>query len=993
MADIGATYDPGEEPRTTFDYFMQNLGASSIPMLGVVGKTSRMAIPLFTEASASAGGAVGGKAMQQTEWGQQNPELARAAGELTGGLMGASPGAVGRVVKSYATQGPPLIRAAKAPMRGAWARKRAARSIGEQAEDPEGALRSLQRSRGVDEEAGLTAAQKTDDPGIAAMRRQVEADLGDEARFGRYQQSRATQGLKSSAVPSEESGEDVQQFLEETLRRRGEEAQRAVQRAARTDDPATYNAMARQKIEQAYEAARKEESRIWGDLPEGKAVKPTNTIRTYKEEVQNITEGGDLNEVDKFAQRKLGKLHKATKPAKSFEVGNEETIDPESLAFSHEIDEGFDYVAKRGEEAAKDPIITTSAGEIINGNARAANALEKGEDVTAIQVDIAPDEAEELDSISAAINVLKGNYERAARDIFEGHGQVREFEDIANILRERGEISEEAASYLKSFKLDDLKAPSESTLAGGELIGAKKKSATPKALHQFYSQLGRRVRKLSEEGGNSNKIRILNRLRSSILDDLEMSDVGDEYRKAIEFSKRLNEKFTSGSLGKVLGFQRGQATPETMTLDDLIGAGKQQARERLRQVLDATPQAEEDIKDFIRSRFAMQSIDEKTGRINSRSGQKFLKQNRNLLDAFPDLKKELGNAVQKQKRVDQLVGVSDVSEMSPLAKQKAAASLYLGKEDPNDALKSVISSGKKHGRTTQYFKELKQQVGKDPTGKAQKGLKNAVVSELLEHSRRAGKEAEDPVTAEQFISGRIFLKRLGDLERPLTESGLMTKEQVDRLKRIGQAFRKLETEQQAGKAGMITTDAPGRLLDTISQIVGAQIGGKLGATSTGGSLQFAEIASSRMKQLMRSITADEARNLLIKATRDDQLMQDLLKDWQKLSAEQQQKLATRVWNKTKSLGSRVKRRTEQASAPAGAVSPPLVSAGREAQGDVDKQRLKRRLQNMRATQPNRSAAGNVRQSIEDLEKMYQRVDSMSEEELDELINRYGAGKR
>jgi hypothetical protein len=843
MADIGATYEPGEEPRTTFDYFMQNLGASSIPMLGVVGKTGRMAIPLFTEASASAGGAVGGKAMQQTEWGQQNPELARAAGELTGGLMGASPGAVGRVVKSYATQGPPLIRAAKAPMRGAWARKRAARSVGEQAEDPEGALRSLQRSRGVDEEAGLTAAQKTDDPGIAAMRRQVEADLSDEARFGRYQQSRATQGLKSSAVPSEESGEDVQQFLEETLRRRGEEAQRAVQRAARTDEPKTYNALARQKIEQAYEQARKQENRIWGQLPEGGAVRPSSTVEVYQEELRNITEGGDIKEIDQFARQKLGRLNK------------------------------------------------------------------------------------------------KGR------------------------------------------------------LVGGELVGPRKQSASPKALHQFYSKLGRRVRELSEQGGQSNKIRILNRLRQAVLEDLDASEAGEQYRKAIEFSKRLNEKFTSGSLGKVLGFQRGQATPETMTLDDLIGAGGQQARERLRQVLDATPQAEEDIKDFIRSRFAMQSINEKTGRINSRSGQKFLKQNRNLLDAFPDLKKELGNAVQKQKRVDQLVGVGDVSEMSPLSKQNAAASLYLGKEDPHDALRSVITSGKKHGRTTQYFKELKQQVGKDPTGKAQKGLKNAVVSELLEYSRRVGKEAEDPVTAEQFISGRTFLKRLGDLERPLTESGLMTKEQVDRLKRIGQAFRKLETEQQAGKAGMITTDAPGRLLDTISQFAGAQIGGELGASSTGGSLQFAQMASSRMKQLMRSITADEARNLLIKSTRDDQLMQDLLKDWQKLSAEQQKKLATRVWNKTKNLGSRVKRRTEQASAPAGAVSPPLVSAGREAQGDVDKQRLKRKLQDMRATQPNRSAAGNVRQSIEDLEKMYQRVDSMSEEELDELINRYGAGKR
>jgi hypothetical protein len=797
MANVGATYEPGEEPNTLFSRFMENLGASSIPIAGMAAKGGRAAVPILTELAGAGGGAVGGKALQATTWGQKNPQLARAIGELTGGIGAASPAAGGKLAKNIFKEGPPVFRAFKAPMRGRWARRRAVRSLGEQAEDPEGALRSIREGTEAAEEESLTAAQKTGDPGISSMRKQVEADLDEEAKFSKYQRSRASQDLKGRTAPGEESGADVKNFLDETLRQRAEEAKQALRRARQSDDPATYNAMARQKIEQAYDAARKEESRIWEDLPEGGAIEPEETVNTFKQELQNITEGGDLGEISQFARKKLGRLNKQGK------------------------------------------------------------------------------------------------------------------------------------------------------LVGGQLVSAKKTTASPKALHQFYSRLGREVRKLSEQGGNSNEIRILNRLRSSILDDLEMSDVGDEYRKAIGFSRRLNEKFTSGDLGKVLGFQRGQATPETMTLDELLGAGGQQASERVKQLLDAAPQSEEDVKGFIRSRFAMQTMNDQTRRINAQSGQKFLKQNRALLDAFPDLKKELANAVQKQKRVDQLVGVSDVSEMSPLSRQKAAASLYLGKEDPGDAIKDVIQIGHRRGKTTEYLRDLARQTRKDPTGKAKKGLKNAIEDELIEYAEESAERGEDVVTAEPFISGRKFLRRLSQLEKPLKESGLFTEKELGRIRKIGNAFRKLETERGASKAGRVVTDMPGRMLDTAAQILGAQIGGKLGASSAGGSLQFAQIASSRMKELIRSLTADEARNLLIRATRDDELMKDLLKDFKKMSADRQKSLATRIGKKLKEIGSDVKRGAEQKSAPATAVTPALTSGAEATQAEAEKQELRRRLMNIR----------------------------------------------
>lgn len=67
MADLGATYQPGQEPQAVFDYFMQNLGASAIPAGGLAARGVGAAAPYLAELAAAGGGAAGGKLAQQTE--------------------------------------------------------------------------------------------------------------------------------------------------------------------------------------------------------------------------------------------------------------------------------------------------------------------------------------------------------------------------------------------------------------------------------------------------------------------------------------------------------------------------------------------------------------------------------------------------------------------------------------------------------------------------------------------------------------------------------------------------------------------------------------------------------------------------------------------------------------------------------------------------------------------------------------------------------------
>jgi hypothetical protein len=795
-ADVGAAYEPGEEPDTLFSRIMENLGASALPIAGMSGAAlrtgARLAPAATAELSAAAGGAAGGKALQATEWGQENPMLARAVGELGGGLAGASPQALGRLGKSFVTEGPPVIRALKAPMRGRWARSRAVRSLAEQADDPEQARRILEEGLEAPEEVGLTAAQKTGDPGIARLRRQVEEEIDPEAKFGRQQVSKATQELRAAAVPTQESAGDVQQQLQSILQQRAQEAEVALRRARQADMPEVYNRQARQKIEQAYDEARAQERQLWQQLPAGEAIEPTVLKQTYREELEDITAGGDIKELDQFVRKKLGR----------------------------------------------------------------------------------PGEGNDL--------------------------------------------------------------------VGGELLQAGRQKATPKELHQLYSRMGRRVRELAQQPGQTNKIRILNRLRRSVLEDLEEADVGQEYRRAINFSKELNRRFTSGDLGRVLGFERGLASPEAATLDELLGSG-QQAQEAVQQVLEAAPQTEDDIKDFIRSRFKMAATNEDNNRIASKSGKRFLQQHRRLLNAFPDLKQELSEAVSKQKRVDALKGGRQVDDLSPVAKQRAAASLFLGQEDPGDAVRQIIRGTGEPGRNkTRYFRELNQQVRQDPTGKAKRGLQNAIVSELMANAQRG----VDDQTGEMFISGSRFLKRLEDLQQPLKQSGVLTEQEFNRLRRIGQAFRKVETGEAAKAAGSITTDVPGQGLELLARVVGAQIGGKLGASSAGGSLQTAQIASGWARNLVQSLTNDEARNLLIRATRDDELMRSLLKDVSKMNAEQQKTWRRYIIDKAKEFGGAGARRAQQIQAPAAATTPAMVSGAQATQAEAERQELRRRLLNL-----------------------------------------------
>lgn len=461
------------------------------------------------------------------------------------------------------------------------------------------------------------------------------------------------------------------------------------------------------------------------------------------------------------------------------------------------------------------------------------------------------------------------------------------FQEEFRNMTEGGDINEIVPFIRKKLG----KVNKKGELTGGQLVNKKKKTPSAKALHQFYSVLGRQARELSDRSGQTNKIRIINRLRQAVLDDLDEGLVGGPYREAIQFSKDLNRKFTDGEVGRMLGLSRGDTPTESRILDNIMtGTVSQSATEAIQQVERAAPEAVQDIKDFLKIKF-LQAAEGKNGRINTRSGEKILGKMAPALKAFPGLREELLQATVAQRMVDDFAGIPDISDISPLAKEKSAAGIFLNADPGNEMSQIILDKNKR----TKYLTDLVQKAKKDRSGKSVAGMKNAVASELIKFAEMP--RFEDVITGEMYVSGTKFLKKLRGLKYSLLQSGLMSEKEYDRLKQLGRAFRGIEYELTAEplKEGAIT-DLPSKLIEIPARYAATKTASRIAGRGAGAGvgLQTAQMASSVAKENIRSIFQDNAKQILMKAFQDDAQLDSLFKNISDLSKKEQDNLLKRL---------------------------------------------------------------------------------------------------
>jgi hypothetical protein len=476
-------------------------------------------------------------------------------------------------------------------------------------------------------------------------------------------------------------------------------------------------------------------------------------------------------------------------------------------------------------------------------------------------------------------------------------------------------------------------------LQGGELFVLKRNadgevvsSASVQSMHSFYSKLGERVQKLSTIRGQAPKIRLLNQARAAIFKDLDRAGAGEEYRKLIGFSRDLNNKFTKGAVGKVLGFERGDIPFETQSLDIILGSGGEVGLQNAKQALQASPQSKVDMGNFLKARFALFAKNDLNDKVNVNKGRQFIEKHNDLLDElFPDVKAQLDDVITKQTSVDEISGVGQVSAATPLQKERAAAAFFLN-QNPSEEMGKLLNLG--NIQRTDYLRDIVKEVGKDSSGKALKGVKNAFGNEILKGARKSATDGTD------VISGTQMLNRLGQLEHSAVSSKLFTQSEYDQLKRIGDAFRRVQFVRSAEPlSGGVINDLTSRLysipLRGLAATAGGRLGGKVGGM--GGGLRTANILSQEMDMFLAGFTNDGAAALLIRSVVDRDLMLDLLTDAKNLTPKARQSLFGRIKAKSRELGSFAKGaagdrirgaadRVRDIEVPASALTPALATA-------------------------------------------------------------------
>jgi hypothetical protein len=364
----------------------------------------------------------------------------------------------------------------------------------------------------------------------------------------------------------------------------------------------------------------------------------------------------------------------------------------------------------------------------------------------------------------------------------------------------------------------------------------------------------------AKDAPNRNKIRILNNIANGdpekglpgLIDDL--GDSGVEYADAArEYSAKLNSRFSTGRVGQVLGYQRtgGKAYTPEETLDYVLSGRDPTAN--VRQMIEAAPETRGVIQDYLHQEFLAQAT-KQDGTLDPKAAQRFIDkwERRGAFEVFPAMRdeflqtKDAGFSADLWRQRDIQVRRQIINDRA-----KSRVKLYID-NDPGEEMAEALRSKRPMLVIRSVVKKL------DGDEVALDGLRDAFVTELMR----------------QADSGVKFGKYLDNYKNVMRELKI-TQTEYERLQNIAKHMRQVEAKP-TNVPSNIVDDKPAQFIEIFARVAAAQAGGRLGKASAGGSLQTAQIFSSRVQRLLTRLTQDKARELLIRAHRDPVLYRALL---------------------------------------------------------------------------------------------------------------------
>lgn len=303
------------------------------------------------------------------------------------------------------------------------------------------------------------------------------------------------------------------------------------------------------------------------------------------------------------------------------------------------------------------------------------------------------------------------------------------------------------------------------------------------------------ARKASAENNaalSRNYTRIANEISDTIADQVPT----DEVRAAASFSRKLNDIFTRGPIGKVMATDRlgGDRVPDVDVARRLFS--HPEGGQMVEAAADMTKRdsLREAAREALRAEFG-ESVG--AGKPEAFLSRRVTRQN---LEAFPGLEDELIDASQTFRQV-----VMDKKSAGFKALQEAA------QQDPQVTIQRIIASA----NPAEQVKTLVDHIGDNPA--ALDGLRSGLVEEMLRRTDLNGRKLKAALENPKY-------------DRMLREA--LTPQQVQRFKRMANAADKLETGtgRIRGRAGRAFTSL-------LARIFGAQAGRELATRIRGGTVQ------------------------------------------------------------------------------------------------------------------------------------------------------------
>lgn len=369
-----------------------------------------------------------------------------------------------------------------------------------------------------------------------------------------------------------------------------------------------------------------------------------------------------------------------------------------------------------------------------------------------------------------------------------------------------------------------------------------------------------------------------------------LNDLGGLSDEARTFSRNLNEQFRRGFAGDVLARDATGAPriePE-QTLARAFGTGGTLGDVRMRQLGEAAQFGGEGAAmmsqqdQFLRG--AVQSVvDQTTGRVNPDRLAAWQRQNASILERFPQLKSDLGNAETAQRTFDRVQALTDKASRNA---GKTLIARVAGFENPTSEVSKIVAGPNRVGQYASLARSA-QKAGPEAVA----GLRSSTLEGVFRNSTNQAGEFDFARLAQQLLNKGPSGRDPSLLEM-MRSNGVLDEAADQRLRAIVNRATSLENALRTPAGTNQLVDDPDALTDFLTRTIGANIGAKAGGGS-GATLVAASAGSKLMRKWFQKLPANKVQEVLIEAAENPRFMAMLL---EKPKSAQQARELTRQMN-------------------------------------------------------------------------------------------------